>query len=299
MRGLRRPSSHVDHLQHVPIGWVIGDVSDPASLEAAFSDCEVVFHCAALVSVRKQASPALRSTNVEGTRNVVAAAKRAGVRRLVHCSSMAAIGIGSAAAPATEQTAWNFAEYGLADGYAVTKREAEAMVLGDPTLDVVIANPTLLMGPYDAKVSSGKLIIETVQGHVPGYTLGSNNFADVRDVARGLVQLWQKGRRGERYILGGENLSYRDVMARIARLAGVPPLRFALPRTVARIMGAAGDLIERFGREPLLNSMTMRYVYTDIHFSSDKARREVGYVTSPIDQAIQSAIDWFRSHQMV
>ena len=302
VRALRRDSSQVGHLAEFPIEWVKGELGDVDSLKRAFSSSDVVFHCAALVSIRKRLSPELVATNVDGTRNVVAAAKRAGVARLVHCSSVAAVGVAEAGEVGNEATQWNFSDHGLADGYATTKHLAEELLGEQKELDVVIANPACMFGPYDAKSASGKLIVGIVRRRVPGYPHGANNFSDVRDVVRGMILLAEKGRRGERYILGGQNLTYRDVVTRIAKIAGIQPLRFGMPRWVATIMGAAGDVIERLGREPLLNSISMRYIYTDLQFSSEKAVRELGYrptSVAALELAIADAMEWFAAHKML
>lgn len=301
VRATRRATSLADHLDAFDIEWVPGTLDDEASLTAAFDGADVVFHCAAQVSVRATVTPSLEATNVDGTRTVLGAVRAAGARRLVHCSSTAAIGVSEDGAPCTEDSPFNMREHGLGDGYVLTKRASEDLVRAASDLDAVVVNPTFLLGPYDRKPSSGSLIIDVARRRTPGYTDGGNNFVDVRDVARGMVRAAEDGARGERYILGGLNLSYRDVFARIAAAAGTRPPDRRLPRWVAGLAGRVGDLGEWIsGREGLINSNTIRWGYcSTFQFSSEKAQRELGYSISPLDIALADAVAWFRANGML
>ncbi len=293
----KRGASRVEHLAHVPIEWVNGDIADAASLQSAFRGADAVFHCAAQVSVRRSVTPALHAANVTGTRNALDAAKAARVGRFVHCSTVGAVGLSEDGEPCTEEARWNFPEFDMADGYVTTKHLAEEMALREAqSFDVVVVNPTYMLGPFDAKPSSGRMIIDVARRKVPGYPPGFNNFVDVRDVAHGLVLALERGKRGERYILGGENLAYRDVFTRIALAAGVGPPWFALPRPIARLFALLGDVQERwFDREPLLNSGAVAWGFCmTFQFSSKKAERELGYTHRPIDEGIAAAIAYFR-----
>jgi dihydroflavonol-4-reductase len=164
----------------------------------------------------------------------------------------------------------------------------------------VIVNPSYMLGPRDARPSSGRLIIDVVRGRVPGWTLGYNNFGDVRNVACGMIAAWHKGRRGERYILAGHDMTYGDVMRRIAEVAGTRPPRLRVPRAAAWLFDKWGDLVERSGREPVVNSTQVRYAYSDrFRFRSDKAARELGYQVSPVKPALGDAIAWFHAHGLL
>jgi dihydroflavonol-4-reductase len=303
VRATRRDSTRVDHLADLPLEWVEAELGAPDRLIEAFAGADVVFHCAAAVGVRRDVSPAMHAANVEGTGHVIAAARAARVPRLVHTSSVVAVGLSTDGRPSTEEAPWNFEAHGLLDGYAITKRQAEERVLAAAAdgLDAVVVNPTYLLGPRDARPSSGKLIIDIARRRVPGWPRGANNFVDVRDVARGMIAAWQRGRRGERYILGGHNLPYRAVMEQIAALAGTRPPRLGLPRVVATLAGRVGDLAERFlDRDPLITSTSVRYAFTDrFQFASDKAARDLGYAFGPLEPAIADAITWFRGAGML
>jgi dihydroflavonol-4-reductase len=303
VRATRRGTTKVAHLEGHAIEWVSADLSDPKALEAAFRGADVVFHCAAAVSIQRKVTPALKSANVDGTRHVIEAVRAAKVPRLVHCSTVGAVGLSEDGRPCTEEAKWNFDAYGMDDGYVTTKHQAEELVhqAVREGLDAVIANPTYMFGPLDSRPSSGAMIVDVALGKVPGRTPGLNNFVDVRDVARGMILVWQKGRRGERYILGGENLPYSEIFERIARLAGAKCPTRNIPRFAARIVGWMGDLSERItGKEPLINSTAVGYGYcTTFIFSSEKAKSELGYAPHPIDGAIEDALAWFRAHGML
>ena len=297
----RRAGTRVAHLDDLPIEWREADLGSVAALTTAFAGAEAVFHCAAAVTVKREVTPDLTATNVTGTANVIEACIAARVRRLVHTSSVVAIGLSTDGRPCDETSEWNFDRLGLSDAYAITKHEAEQIVhAARDRLDCVIVNPTYMFGPRDARPSSGKLIVDTVRRKLPGWTPGYNNFVDVRDVARGMIAAWQRGRRGERYILAGQDLTYRGVFELIARTAGVAPPRLRAPYAVAWLVGKWGDLVERRGGDPVVNSTQVRYAYTDrFRFASTKATRELGYTPGPLEPAIRDAIAWFRARGML
>ncbi|HWU88722.1 MAG TPA: NAD-dependent epimerase/dehydratase family protein [Kofleriaceae bacterium] len=297
----RRAGTKIAHLADVPLAWADADLGSVEALTRAFAGAAAVFHCAAAVTIKREVTAEMTAANVTGTANVIEAVIAAGVPRVVHTSSVVAVGLSTDGRPCDEAAAWNFDAEGLIDAYAITKRRAEEAVhAARDRIDAVIVNPTYMFGPRDARPSSGKLIVDVVRRRVPGWTPGYNNFVDVRDVARGMIATWQRGRRGERYILAGHDLTYRDVMREIARVAGVAPPRFRIPRPIARIVGRWGDLVERRGGEPVVNSTQVRYAYTDkFRFASGKAAAELGYAPGPLEPAIRDAIDWFRANRML
>lgn len=299
----RRHTSKADHLGALPITWVSAELGDPDALARAFAHADVVFHCAAMVSTLRKPTPELVAANVQGTRHVIHAVRRAGVPRLVHCSSTVARAISTTGAPVTESAAWNFDQRGMADGYAQTKHESEELVVeaARSDVDAVVVNPAYMFGPHDVRPSSGALIINVVKGKVPGFTEGYNNFVDVRDVCRGMIAAWQKGRRGESYILGNANMSYREVMELIARVAGVMPPRRKVPRLAATALGWMGEAVQTAtGREMFINITRVRYGFCkDFVFSSGKAERELDYRPGPLETAVRDAIDWFRGRGML
>ena len=301
VRATRRAGTQVRHLADLAIDWRDADLASTDALARAFDGADAVFHCAAAVTVVRTVTPEMTAANVTGTEHVIDACVRAGVKRLVHTSSVVAIGLSTDGRPCDETAAWNFDTEGLVDAYSLTKHRAEEVVRGArDRIDAVIVNPTYMFGPRDARPSSGKLIIDVARGRVPGSTPGYNNFVDVRDVARGMIAAWQRGRRGERYILGGHDMTYRDVFRAIAGAAGVRPPRFRVPHPVARAIGLVGDLQEKLGREPIVNGTQVAYAFTDkFRFTSERARTELGYTIGPLEPALRDAIAWFRAHGML
>lgn len=298
---IKRGGSKVKQLDDLPITWREGELGDVPALTRAFEGCTAVFHCAAAVGVIREVKPEMYAANVTGTSNIIAACLAAKVARLVHTSSVVAVGLSTNGQPCDETARWNFSEEGLIDAYAITKRESEDVVTkASGRLDAVIVNPTYMFGPRDARPSSGKMIVDVVNRRVPGTTPGYNNFVDARDVARGMIGAWHKGRRGERYILAGHDMTYKDVFTKIANVAGVKPPRFAIPYAAARLAGLWGDFVERRGKDPLVNSTQIRYAFTDkFRFKSSKAATELGYTYGPLEPAIADAIAWFRANGML
>jgi dihydroflavonol-4-reductase len=298
---IRRAGTRVSHLEDLAIEWHEAELGSTGAMTRAFDGAACVFHCAAQVTVKREVTPEMTAANVTGTGNVIDAAIAAKVPRLVHTSSVVTIGLSRDGRPCDETATWNFDAEGLVDAYAITKRRAEDVVnAARDRIDAVIVNPTYMLGPRDARPSSGRLIVDVVRGRVPGWTPGYNHFVDVRDVARGMIAAWQRGRRGERYILAGHDMTYGEVMRRIAEVAGTRPPRLRIPRAAAWLFGKWGDLVERTGRDPIVNSTQIRYAYTDkFRFRSDKAARELGYQVSPLEPALRDAIAWFRAHGLL
>jgi dihydroflavonol-4-reductase len=293
----RRAGTKVAHLDDVPITWREAELGDVTALTRAFEGAAAVFHCAAAVGVRKDVTPELTAANVTGTEHVIEACIAARVSRLIHTSSVVAVGVSTNGQPCDETARWNFDEQGLADGYSITKHRAEELVRGVlDRLDAVIVNPGYMIGPRDARPSSGKLLVEVARRRIPGWTPGYNNFVDARDVARGMIAAWQRGRRGERYILLGHELTYRAFFEIAARVAGVAPPRMRAPHAIAWLLGKWGDLAESRGREPTVNSIQARYAYTDrFRFTCAKAERELAYTYRPLEQSIADTYNWFRA----
>lgn len=308
VRCTRRGQSAIAHLADYPIEWVSADLADRDGLRRAFADCDVVFHCAAAISYLRRPPPDVIATNVDGTTHVIDAVTAAATQsgrpiRLVHCSSTVCCAISTNGQPVDETQPWNLPDFGVDDAYSTTKHQAEQRVLAATAqgLDAVIVNPGYMLGPHDARPSSGRMILEVMRRSAPGAPTGRNCFVDVRDVVRGMIAAAARGKRGERYILGGHNLHYAEAWRLISQVAGTPPLRLTIPRPFAVPVGWLGDLTQALtGREPNINSVRVRYGYLEgFMFSSKKAQADLGYEISPLQPAIADAIAWFRAHGMV
>jgi len=272
--------------------FVEGDILDRDALARAMSGCDAVFHLAAVYSYSRARAGAMHAVNVEGTRAVLDAAARAGVRRVVHTSSCATCGpvAGRAATEADAAPSWD-----LAVPYKRTKLEAERLALAaaHDGLDVVVVNPTTPVGPGDRGLTpTGQMVADVARGRARAYLRGGAlNVVAVQDVAAGHVLAFEHGRRGERYLLGGENLSLREVFAAVARAAGRPAPRIGVPWAVAYAAARAGDAALRaVGREPsLLVVDEVRLARLPMTFDDAKARRELGYTSRPAREALAAA----------
>jgi dihydroflavonol-4-reductase len=222
-----------------------------------------------------------------------------GVGRLVHTSSIATIATGTLQNPADEATPWNLGR--LRSPYYVTKREAEEVVLDHVRygLDAVIVNPGYLVGPWDVKPTSGRMLIQLALGHIPVVPPRAGiNFVDVREAAAGLVLAMQRGRTGERYFLGGENLTFRTYASRVAAIAGVAGPRWVVPRAAMFPFALVGSILGRLAPQWFrdINLGGLRSLWLEHYASSRKASAELGFQEIPIDQAIADALSWFAQH---
>jgi dihydroflavonol-4-reductase len=279
----------------LPVELAPGDVRDAEAVRAACRGVERVIHAAAAVHIGWKGLETQRTVNVAGTRNIAAAAREAGAR-LVYVSSVNALGIGSRQAPANEDTA--IGEM-VPCPYVLTKREAEQAVLDEIArgLDAVIVNPTFMLGPWDWKPSSGRMMLQVATGWAKLAPTGGNDFCDVRDVAAGILAAMEKGERGRRYILGGEPMSFLEAWTLFARIVNVRPPWRAAYRPGLWFYGRLGDMWGRItGREPDLNSAAVAMSRLEHHYSYARAADELGYRPRPAVEAAEAAWAWFKGH---
>jgi dihydroflavonol-4-reductase len=282
-------------LAGLPIDLVRGSLEDAGSLRQATAGVDAVIHSAAMVHCGWRHAAEMHRVNVEGTRLVAQAARQAGAR-LVHVSSVDAIGLRDDGLPADEETPPG----GMVEcPYVVTKRLAEAEVLRevDRGLEAVIVNPVYMIGPWDWKPSSGRMLLEVGSGKGLFAPPGANDFVDVRDVVAGIEAALARGQSGRRYILGGHRLSYLDAWRIFAMVAGsMQPLGVA-PSLAVRAAGLAGDLAGLFTRrEPPVNSAAAVMSMLQHNFSCQRALAELGYTYRPFEATVQDAWDWFLMH---
>ncbi len=303
--GIKRASSKVDHLLHLPIQWHDVDLHDHKGLQQSFKECEVVIHCAASVAMPNTLNDELRRTNIDATRVVASAAHQAGVKRFIHTSSASAIGcLAYSTRPATEDDLWTAEHEANGGGYPKSKllSEDEAFAFHHQAkMEVIVVNPSYMVGPYDAKPSSGKVMLRIAKERIPASPPGEVNVVDVRDVAKGMANALTMGRSGERYILAGVSMSYRELFSQMAMVLGTRPPRFSFPRWLGVSAGHIADSLGRFRTKPFeLNAHMMKMASRRYRrLSSKKAVNELGYSISPIQPALKSAKDWFEKHDML
>jgi dihydroflavonol-4-reductase len=302
VRALVREGSNTVNLDALPIEIVHGDITDGDSMRRASSGCATVFHVAADYRLWVPDPERMYATNVEGSVNVLRAAAAAGVERMVYTSSVAVLGINSDRSPADEATPVSVDD--MVGPYKRSKFLAESAVvdaadeLGYP---VVIVNPSTPIGPGDFRPTpTGRIIVDAATGRMPAYVDTGLNIAHVDDVARGHLLARDRGRAGERYILGGANLSLRDILAMVARLSGRRPPRWRLPRSAIYPVAVASEVVARLtGGAPLVTRDELRMAKKHMYFSSSKAEQALGYQWRPPQHAIADALTWFRTHGIV
>jgi dihydroflavonol-4-reductase len=277
---------------------VIGDIRDRASLTEALRDVRYLIHAAADYRLWSRAPSEIITTNAEGTRYVMEEALRAGVERIVYTSSVATIALRDDM-PADESSP--LSEHDAIGAYKKSKVIAERLVeemVQRRRLPAVIVNPSTPIGPRDVKPTpTGRIIVEAAGGRMPAFVDTGLNLVHVDDVAAGHLAALARGTIGERYILGGENVYLRDMLAEIARVVGRKPPRVRLPIAPLYPLAVVAEGVGLItGREPFLTLDGLRMARHHMFFNDAKARRELGYSTRPYREGIADAITWFRRH---
>jgi dihydroflavonol-4-reductase len=297
VRALVRPRSPRANLDGLNIEIEEGDMRDPDVVGRAARDARYVVHVAADYRLWARNPRQLMQNNVEGTRVVMAAAMAAGAERIVYTSSVATLKTSENGGPGNETR--SLAEAEAIGSYKRSKIAAERMVeamIVEQHLPAVIVNPTAPVGPRDVRPTpTGRIIVEAASGRMPAFVDTGLNLVHVDDVAAGHVAALQHGRIGERYILGGEDITLADLLARIARLVGRRPPRLRLPRHLIYPLAYAAEAAARLtDREPFVTLDGLRMAKNRMFFTSSKAERELGYKARPVDAAISDAVQWFR-----
>ena len=300
VRAMVRRSSSLGLLEGLPVEIVTGDLDEPATCRAALEGCDALFHVAADYRLWVPQPDAMYRTNVEGTRHLLLAAAAARVARIVYTSSVATLGLRPDHLPADETTPTTLAA--MVGHYKRSKFLAEQAVrelVAETGLPVVIVNPAAPVGPGDARPTpTGRVVLEAARGRIPAYVDTGLNLVHVDDVAEGQLLALERGRVGERYILGGENLPLSRMLALIAEIVGRRPPRLRLPTSAMLPMAFVAEAVARVagGREPLITADGVRMARKPMYFTSAKAERELGYRSRPAVEGLRDAIAWYRSH---
>lgn len=297
VRVLVRKTSATAPLDGLDVETAYGDVRDEAAVTEACRDVDLVIHAAAYVHWGWTRVDLHREINVNGTRNVCQAALSAGAK-LVHVSSVDALGMGDHDHPADEDSR----EGTIPSSYVVTKREAEEAVLEyvGRGLFAAIVNPTFMLGPWDWKPSSGKLLIAAGTRFTPLVPSGGNNFCDVRDVVQGILLAAERGESGRRYILGGDNLSYLEAFRMFAEVTGGGRPWMRMGPVIRIAVGRGADLWGKItGNEPDVNSAALASATLPHYYTSARAESELGYEHRPARKAAEAAWSWFKERGYV
>jgi dihydroflavonol-4-reductase len=301
LRALVRRNSPRANLDGLKVDIVEGDMRDKAAVFAAVRGARYVFHVAGDYRLWALDPEEIVRTNVEGTRVVMEAARASGVERIVYTSSVATLKLREDSEPADETAP--LAEDDAVGAYKRSKVAAERLVermIGEG-LPAIIVNPSTPIGPRDIRPTpTGRIIIEAASGRMPGFVDTGLNLVHVDDVAAGHLAALRQGRIGERYILGGENMTLAELLGRIAKAMGRSPPRLRLPRRLLYPIAFGAEAIARLTkREPFVTLDGLRLAKRRMYFTSAKAMRELGYQPRPAEEGISDAIDWFRKAGML
>ena len=299
LRLLVRPTSRIDNIADLSAERVVGDLRDSESLKRGMSGCEFVFHVAADYRLWTRNGQELYDSNVEGTRNVLAAARDSGVRRVIYTSSVATMGFGNNGRLTDEKTPVTLSN--MIGDYKRSKFMAEQLVIeaGRGGQNVVIVNPTTPIGECDIKPTpTGRIVVDFLRRKFPAYVDTGLNLVDVADCALGHLLAMEKAVPGERYILGGENLTLKQILDKLAAITGLPSPKLKLPYAVAYATGVVDTVVSGkiLKREPRVTLDAVRMGRKKMFVTSAKAERELGWNPGPVDGALRRAVEWFQAN---
>ncbi len=297
VRVFTRPESDLSNLEGLPVEVRSGDLQDSAAIRAALKGCTALFHLAADYRLWVPDPERMYQVNVEGTRLLMRGCLDEGIERIVYTSSVAVLGLHDDGTAADETTAAGLDD--MIGPYKRSKFLAEAEVrrlVVEAGLPAVIVNPSTPVGPRDIKPTpTGRMIVEAASGHMPAYVDTGLNLVHVDDVAAGHLAAYDRGRAGERYILGGENLTLAEMLDAVAELTGRRKPLMQAPRAAIYPIAVAAEAVAWVtGREPFVTVDALRMAKKKMFFSSAKAAGELGYRTRPVREGLSDAIAWFR-----
>jgi dihydroflavonol-4-reductase len=304
LRVLVRAGSDLQNLEGIKADRVIGDLRDPASIEKAVAGCEVVFHVAADYRLWVRDPDEMYRANVEGTRAILEAARKNRVRRVVYTSSVATMGFSANANGHLADEESPVSLDNMIGHYKRSKFMAEEVALeaGRNGMDVVVVNPTTPVGEQDIKPTpTGRIVLDFLKKKFPAYVDTGLNLVDVRQCALGHVSALEKGKSGERYILGGENLTLKQILDKLGVITGLPSPTVRVPYFVALATGVVDEVVTGriLGREPRATIDAVRMGRKKMFVSSAKAERELSWRIVPVDGALARAAEWFRAYGYV
>lgn len=295
LRLLTRQTSPTANIEGVPGERIVGDLRDPNSYKSALSGCDYVFHVAADYRLWARDPQEMYKSNVEGTRALLEAAQSAGVKRVVYTSTVATMGFIGDGTEADEGSPVSLAD--MIGPYKRSKFLAEQIALTSPI--TVVVNPTTPIGEYDIKPTpTGRIVVDFLKRKFPAYVDTGLNLVDATECARGHVLALEKAKPGQRYILGGENLTLKQILDKLSAISGIPAPTLKVPHAVA-MMAAVGDTVVTGyirGREPRATIDAVRMGRKKMFVSSVKAQRELTFRVVPVEDALRRAVQWFRAN---
>jgi dihydroflavonol-4-reductase len=298
VRAFVQPGRQQKTLEGLSIEKFSGNLLNREEVEKAAEGCNAIIHCAASTSVWPTRSEIVNTVNIEGTRNIIEAVKKNKVERLVYIGTANSFGFGTKDIPGVEGNPYKSDKYGL--DYMDSKYKAQQLILKEVkenALPAVIVNPTFMFGPYDSNPSSGAMIVALYKGKVPGYTSGGRNYVCAKDAAVAISNALTKGRVGECYILGNQNLSYKEAFGKIASTIGVKSPSLPIPSLFATLYGRIGSLIGTIsGKAPAISYPLSRIACDEHYYSPAKAVKELELPQTPVEVGIKECFEWLREN---
>jgi dihydroflavonol-4-reductase len=298
VRAFHRKDSNTSTINRLDVAHCLGDLRDESSLYKAIEGCDIVFHTAAIVSFWKKKRAEQLAINVGGTRHVVEACLKFGVKKLIHTSSVAALGFRKDGGLIDETTQYN---WGIRNSYRYTKHLAEIEILKGikKGLQATIVNPSIVIGPRDFNIHGGQFILGIKRGHIPAYINGGMNFVHVSDVVAGHISAAKQGRSGEHYILGGVNLTFKDFFDIVACEIGGKSPKLKVPNWLVKTIAKTSEFIGNItNTKPSLTSDLISSIGMNNRYSIEKAKKELSYFPTPIENAIREAYQWFNENNI-
>ncbi len=293
-----QPGRQQKTLQGLGVEKLSGNLLNQQEVMDAIAGKDAVIHCAASTSVWPTRSDVVNTVNIEGTRNIVEAVKRFSVKRLIYIGTANSFGFGTKECPGVEGNPYKSAHYGL--DYMDSKYKAQQLILNEVkenALPAIIVNPTFMFGPYDSGPSSGAMIVALFKRKVPGYTAGGRNYIFIKDAAVAIVNALTMGRIGECYILGNENLSYKEAFEKIATTIGVKAPSLPIPKMFAKLYGRLGSAIGKISNiTPAISYPLARIACDEHYYSAAKAVKELGLPQTPVEVGIKECYVWLKEN---
>jgi dihydroflavonol-4-reductase len=298
IRAFVQPGRQQLTLEGLTIEKFAGNLLDPKEVIKSAEGCDAIIHCAASTAVWPIRSEIINKVNIDGTRNIIQAVYTNKIQRLIYVGTANSFGFGSKEEPGAEGNPYKSATYGL--DYMDSKYKAMQVVLSEvkeSSLPAIVVNPTFMFGPYDSTPSSGAMIVALYKGKVPGYTKGGRNYLCAKDAAVAIANALTQGRIGECYILGNENLSYKEIFTKISSTIGVKPPTLSIPSGFAKLYGHIGSLMGKMtGRAPAVSYPLSRIASDEHYYSPAKARKELGLPQTSVETGIKESFEWLKSN---
>ena len=282
-------------IENLPIQRIVANLLNTQDIINATVGVDIVIHCAASTSMFPARSEIINKVNIGGTQNIVDACKKNKVKRLIYVGTANSFGSGNLHNLGTEKNLYSSEHYGL--DYMDSKYKAQLIVLENAkngSLNAIVVNPTFMIGPFDSRPSSGEMLLSVYKRKIPGYTLGGKNFIAVKDVAVAITNAITNARNGECYILGNENLTYKQAFEKISKTIGVNPPRLKFPTKAVLAFGKINSFLATTFKYTTKMPYELTLLSSEIHYySSAKARDELGLPQTPIEVAIKDCFEWF------